>query len=54
VADANHLFTNQTCDIYEILEKVYGKNTQVFILVHLEMERKMLTDDEVPADNFRH
>jgi formamidopyrimidine-DNA glycosylase len=54
VADANHLFRNQTSDIYKMLEKVYGKNTQVFILVHLGMEGKMLTDDEVPADNFRH
>jgi len=37
-----------------MLEKVYGKNTQILILVCLGMEGKVLTDDEVPADNFRH
>jgi hypothetical protein len=37
-----------------MLEKVYGKNTQVLILVRLGKEGKVLADDEVPADNFRH
>jgi len=54
VADAYYLFTNQTSDIYKMLEKVDGKNARVLILVCLRMEGKMLTDDEVPSDNFRH
>jgi hypothetical protein len=37
-----------------MLEKVYRKYTLVLILVCVGIEGKMLTDDEVPADNFRH